>query len=140
MARVTEKIMTKVKSPKRRRSKQKGTATTNGMPKSGRDVPNKTKGTILEVKTGVIWVPAAPRRTSVIKAADASGGLRRTSKLCKACGHKIPPGQFASHKCTGITTTVGRVRKRSTLPGKQRYVKVKSNFTEKLSDHSGGWW
>jgi hypothetical protein len=132
--------MTKVKSPKRRRSRQENTATANGMPKSRRDVPNKTKGTILEVKTAVIWVSAVPRKTSVIKAADASGGLRRTSKVCKACGHKIPPGRFASHKCEGITATVGRVRKRSALPGKQRYVKVKSNFTGKLSDHSGGWW
>jgi len=132
--------MTKVKGPKRKRSKQIGTATANGVPKSGRYVPNKTKGTILEVKTGVIWVPAAPSRTSVIKAAEAAGGLNRTPKLCKACGHEIPPGRFAIHKCKGVTATVGRVRKRSALPGRQRYVKVKSNFTGKLSDYSGGWW
>jgi hypothetical protein len=133
-------IMTKTKVSQRKRLKKKVAAAANGMPKSKRHVPNKTREQILKDETKVIWVPAPSKRSSGIKAADAVGGPHRTSKLCKACGHKIPPGQFVSHKCEGITATVVRVRKRSTLPGRRPFVKVKSGFTGKLSDISWGWW
>jgi len=60
-------------------------------------------------------------------------------KACKLCGEKIPLGRLSNHECKALTKTV-KVRKLSSLPRKQRYVKVKSEFREKLSDYSGGWW
>jgi hypothetical protein len=87
----------------------------------------------------VIWVPARPIEKRGIRAADAVGSSKPKSRLCDACGHKIPFGSLSTHKCEGITQTAGRVRKLSSLPRKQRYVKVRAKFQEKLSERSGGW-
>jgi hypothetical protein len=61
-------------------------------------------------------------------------------RVCPACQQSIPSGEFATHTCKAITATVPNVRKSSSLPRKQRYVKVKSGFKAKLSDSSGGQW
>jgi hypothetical protein len=100
----------------------------------------KNRGQIEVEAKPVIWVAAAHVRRAGIKATDAIPARKAESKLCKACGHNIPPGRFSIHTCQGITATVGRVRKKSSLPRKQRFVKVKSEFQEKLSDYSGGKW
>jgi hypothetical protein len=60
-------------------------------------------------------------------------------RICPACHRSIPLGNFATHNCKAITATVPHVRKRSSLPRKNSYVKVKSNFTERRSDWTGGW-
>ena len=88
----------------------------------------------------IIWVPApvVKKKNRGMTAAEATGGKPR-GQACRLCGEKMPLGRLSNHECKGLTKTV-KVRKLSSLPRKQRYVKVKSEFREKLSDYSGGWW
>ena len=103
----------------------------------------------MQVKNGVpltttgksiIWVPApvAKKKKRGMKPIEGTGGKPR-GQVCKLCAEKMPLGRLSSHKCKALTKTV-KVRKLSSLPRKQRYVKLKSEFREKLSDYSGGSW
>jgi hypothetical protein len=101
--------------------------------------PTQTKTTPASKK--IIWVPAPkPKTTSkkVLTAAQANGRTA-SGQVCALCGADLRLGALATHRCNGLTGKV-KVRKLSSLPRKQQYVKVKSHFQSKLSDESGGWY
>jgi hypothetical protein len=61
----------------------------------------------------------------------------RPARECPRCHETVPSGELIRHNCFPAEKPA-RVKKRSSLPRKQRYVKVKSHFKGKLSDISGG--
>ncbi len=63
----------------------------------------------------VIWLPAPPVKGRGMKAGDAAGS-KPGPRVCDACGHKIPFGSLATHKCEGITKRVGRVTGEAVRP------------------------
>lgn len=59
--------------------------------------------------------------------------------ICARCERPIPHGELAKHNCNPPKNPVS-VRKLSSLPRKQKYVKIKRDFKSRLSDVSGGWY
>ena len=102
--------------------------------------PVKKDASLTATGKSIIWVPApvVKKKNRGMTAVEAVGGKPR-GQACTLCGEKMPLGRLSNHECKALTKTV-KVRKLSSLPRKQRYVKVKSGFCEKLSDYSGGWW
>lgn len=88
----------------------------------------------------IIWVPApaVKKKKRGMTAVEAIGG-KPGGQVCKLCGEKMLLGRLSIHECKALTKAV-KVRRLSSLPRKQRYVKLKSAFRVNLSDYSGGWW
>lgn len=77
------------------------------------------------------------RKRSKFPRLEPQAPRKPQGQTCYRCGNHFPHREFSRHNCNPPKNPVS-VRKRSSLPRKQKYGRIKKYFKTKLSDMSGG--